>query len=300
MAFYLGIDGGGSKTKLLLGDEQRLLAEATTSGSNILRSGKDAVRSALHAAIDEICQRGGTRASDIRRVVAGIAGSSNEAVRVLLEAALREKIQGGVEVLGDMEIAHHAALEGSPGVLVNAGTGSIAYGKNANGQAARAGGWGFAISDEGSGHWIGRNAVATAMRSFDTQQDEDFLHHMMSAVGAKTPEELAKFANASANPDFVRLFPEVVTLAQLGDTIAAGILQRAGEELSRLADAVLERIFRGARGVRVAAAGGVFRGSDAVFQSFRKQIGARHPSAIVFLSVADPAMGALMLARRAR
>src|ERR1019366_743417 len=149
MAFYLGIDGGGTKTKFLLGDEHQLLAEATAAGSNILRSGEEAVRAALHAGVEEVRTNAGIAAAEIRRAVAGIAGSSNDAVRASLEGVLREKISGEIVIVGDMVIAHHAALDGAPGVLVNAGTGSIAYGRNAKNETARAGGWGFAISDEG-------------------------------------------------------------------------------------------------------------------------------------------------------
>jgi glucosamine kinase len=298
MAFYLGIDGGGTKTKFLLGDEHQLLAEATAAGSNILRSGEEAVRAALHAGVEEVRTNAGIAAAEIRRAVAGIAGSSNDAVRASLEGVLREKISGEIVIVGDMVIAHHAALDGAPGVLVNAGTGSIAYGRNAKNETARAGGWGFAISDEGSGHWIGRVAAAAAMRSFDAGVNEAFLHRLTAAVGAERPEELAQFANSTANPDFAKVFPAVVSLADLGDQNAQEILKHAGEELALLADTVLARLFAADESVSNAATGGVFRASPLVFESFRGALRAHHPSSTVSLSSADPAMGALLLARQ--
>ena len=81
--------------------------------------------------------------------------------------ALQNSFAGEIEVVGDMVIALEAAFGGDPGVIVIAGTGSIAYGRNSKGQTARAGGWGFAISDEGSGQWIGRAAVAATVRALD-------------------------------------------------------------------------------------------------------------------------------------
>lgn len=298
MAFYLGIDGGGTKTKFLLGDEQRLLAEAIGCGSNLLRRSEEAVQIALHAGIEEICAKVTVNAAEIQRVVAGIAGSSNDTVRKSLETILREKISGEIVIVGDMVIAHHAALEGAPGVLVNAGTGSIAYGRNEKNETARAGGWGFAISDEGSGHWIGRVAIAAAMRSFDAGTNEAFLHHLIAAVDAHKAEELAQFANSTANPDFAQVFPAVVSLANLGDRDAKEILKHAGEELACLADTVLTRLFANREKVAIAATGGVFRNSVIVFESFRSALLANHREATISLASADPAMGALLLARQ--
>lgn len=296
MPLYLGIDGGGTKTKFLLGDERDILAESTAEGSNILRTGEPAVRQALHAGIDALR----TDLSQINRVVAGIAGSSNEEVRIALEGILREKLTAEIIIVGDMVIAHHAALNGAPGVLVNAGTGSIAYGRNSAGETGRAGGWGFAISDEGSGHWIGRVAIAAAMRCFDTQKEEGYLHHLMAALDVKQPHKLAEFANSTANPDFARVFPAVVNIADKGDETARKILVHAGAELACLADAVLARLFPAPGEMAVAATGGVFRNSDVVFESFTDDLRKHYPEARITLSEADPALGALILARQPR
>jgi glucosamine kinase len=296
MPLYLGIDGGGTKTKFLLGDEQKILAEATAEGSNILRSGEAAVRDALHTGLEKL----NADLTQIKCVVGGIAGSSNEEVHDALGTILREKLTAEIVIVGDMVIAHHAAHDGGPGVLVNAGTGSIAYGRNARGETARAGGWGFAISDEGSGHWIGRVAVATAMRCFDTKKEEGYLHHLMAALEVRNPFDLAKFANSTANPDFARVFPAVVTMADKGDETARKILVHAGSELACLADAVLARLFPSTDEVAIAAAGGVFRNSDAVFESFTDDLFKHYRGAKIMLSETDPAMGALMLARQQR
>ena len=300
MSLFLGIDGGGTKTRFRLGDEREVVAEATTEGSNILRTGEADVRKALHAGIDVVCAAAKVNPSEIQRVVGGIAGSSNESVRAALHRVLGEKLSAEIIIVGDMVIAHQAALEGEPGVLVNAGTGSIAYGRNASGDTARAGGWGFAISDEGSGHWIGRVAVATAMRCFDTGKEEAYLRHLMAALDVKQPQQLAEFANSTANPDFAYLFPAVVNIASVGDETARKILVHAGAELACLAEAVLDRLFAGAENVAIAATGGVFRNSDVVFGSFSDDLRNHHPQSKTILSEADPALGALMLARQPR
>lgn len=294
MPLYLGIDGGGTKTRFFLGDDQRVIAESESAGSNILRSGEATVRQALHAGLEALH----TDLTPITHVVAGIAGSSSDHVRATLQTILREKLDAEILVVGDMVIAHHAALSGEPGVLVNAGTGSIAYGRSADGETARAGGWGFAISDEGSGHWIGRVAVATAMRCFDLRKEEAYLHHLMAALNVKEPQALAAFANSTANPDFAELFPAVVTIAEKGDETARKILVHAGAELACLADTILARIFPETAAVSIAATGGVFRHSSGVFESFTDDLRRHHPHVSITLSETDPAMGALMLARQ--
>ena len=296
MSLFLGIDGGGTKTKFILGDEQKVLVESEAAGSNILRSGESAVRQALHAGLEALR----TDLKQVTRVVAGIAGSSNDQVRATLESILREKLNAEILIVGDMVIAHHAALNGEPGVLVNAGTGSIAYGRNAEGETARAGGWGFAISDEGSGHWIGRVAVATAMRCFDSRKEEAYLHHLLAALNIKEPQALAAFANSTANPDFAELFPAVVTIAEKGDETARKILVHAGAELACLADTILGRLFPTSDAVAIAATGGVFRHAGMVFESFTDDLRHHHPQASITLSETDPAQGALMLARQPR
>ena len=297
MAFYLGIDGGGTKTKFLLGNEQQILAEATTAGSNILRSpsGEASVREALHAGVREICGAAGLDASLIVHTVAGIAGSSHQTMRASLMAILQEVLTGDIEVIGDMEIAHYAALEGGPGILVNAGTGSIAYGRNAQGETARSGGWGFTISDEGSGYWIGRVALASAMRRYDADRGDPFLHHLIAALGVNGPQNLAMIPVSRSLSD---VFPIVVSIAELGDETAREILKRAGEELADLGVTVVARLFDESEAVSVAASGGVFRSSSIVFESFSKTLAAERAKAQISLSNADPAMGALMLARQ--
>ncbi len=296
MSFYLGIDGGGTKTKFVLGDEERVLAEAVSSGSNILRSGEAPVRDALQTGVQEVCAAAGLAPSAISHTVAGIAGSSKQTVHDALVSMLCEISGGAITVVGDMEIAHYAALAGAPGILVNAGTGSIAYGRNERGETARAGGWGYEISDEGSGHWIGRVAVAAAMRRHDRGEEHGFLHHLMAALGATEPTDLARIATA----DLANVFPAVVSIAQLGDAAAQTILRNAGEELAGLAETVWARLFAEVPDVFVAAAGGVFSSSAIVFEHFQGRLQEKHRETKSWVSTEDAAMGALRMAREQR
>ncbi len=298
MAIFLGIDAGGTKTTCVAGDEKSLLATATTGGSNVVRCGEAEARKELQAAIEKACVSAGVKLSDVARICVGIAGAARPAISSIVWAAISEKYGGAIEVVGDMVIAMEAAFGTEPGVIVIAGTGSIAYGRNAEGRTARAGGWGFAISDEGSGHWIGRKAISAVLQARD--EDEAAARNLAEAIlrtwQLKDLDELIRIANSTA-ADFPALCPVVFEAADSGDHIARAILQRAGEELARLAKIVIHRLYRDSDGVPVAMSGGVFRNSGLVRNAFHSSLRSEYPGVVIRPDVVDPVQGALQLAR---
>jgi N-acetylglucosamine kinase-like BadF-type ATPase len=199
-----------------------------------------------------------------------------------------------------MVIALEAAFGGGPGVVVIAGTGSIAYGRNSAGQTARAGGWGFAISDEGSGHWIGRSAIAAVLRAYDEGPAEGppLFAAMMKSWQVDTREQLVLRANSSPPPDFAALLPTVLSAADASDPTARTILTQAGAELAALAKIVIQRLFPDADTVPVAMSGGVFHNSALVRQVFYNSLRSEYSRATINPTVVDPVRGALELARK--
>ena len=285
MAIYLGIDGGGTKTVCAVGDESRVLANATSGGSNVVRSGEALARESLLTAIRDACASATVKTSDIRRVCVGGSGAARPDVAAFVRRVVGEIASCEVLVVGDMETTMYAAFEDGPGVIVIAGTGSIAYGRNAQGKTMRAGGWGFAISDEGSGQWIGRTAVSEGLRARDEGHVEGV-------------EDLVRMANGTPPPNFSDLFPVVTDLSDSHDDVAAHVLKRAGAELSKLVKIVIERLFAGGEGVRVAMSGGVFRRSPVVRDVFYNEVRAHTPQAGFQTGVVEAVDGALGLARR--
>jgi len=295
---FLGIDGGGSKTRCIIGDETQLLGTGISSGSNLLRVGEACTRDSFSAAIHDCCVQAGVSPRSISRTCAGVAGAAQAEVRDILERLLGEIVAGEIEVVGDMETALEAAFGVGPGVIVIAGTGSIAYGRNRRGETVRAGGWGRVISDEGSGHWIGVEAIGYALRTHARGGNSLLLRSLMAALDSKTVDDLIVRANASPAPDFASLFPAILEAAKNGDPDAAAVLGRAGGELARLAEVAIERLFRNEREVNVAAHGGVFSSSTQVRQTFTERLNAIAPKARVVVKTVDPALGALERARR--
>ncbi len=300
MAIYLGIDGGGSKTSCLIGDETSVLGTGTGAASNVVRVGEAQARESLASAIRQACTVAGVNASEISSVCVGLAGAARPEISEVVTRIISELVPGKVQVVGDNVIVLEAAFGDGPGVIVIAGTGSIAYGRNREGQTARAGGWGFAISDEGSGHWIGRTAVAAAIGAWDEDSEQDLrlIEMLMKAWNLQTIEQLVPAANATPPPDFAALFPAVLSLAESGDRIARDVLTQAGTQLANLAGILLRRLFPDAGAVPVAMSGGVFGNSALVRQVFYNSLRSRRPEVVINPTVIEPVRGALELARK--
>ena len=283
MDYFLGIDGGGSQTTFLLGDETSVLASVQAAGSNPTRVGEEQTCSALQQGIDEICRQCGLKPAQIVALCAGIAGAARDEVRQTIAHALSKSVAGQVAVVGDMVIAHEAALGGAPGVIVLSGTGSMAYGLHHSGSTARAGGWGFAISDEGSGHWIGVQAVAAVTRALDSGNSTELTNRILALWQLDSYDELIAHANASPAPKFSALFDVVLSAAEAGDSYAHHILVQAGSELARLAEIVFRRLWQSDDIVSFALAGGVFQRASIVRESFHRELHTFFPRASIFL-----------------
>lgn len=316
MAYYLGIDGGGSKTTCVVGDEVSLLAKVTAGPSNITRVGETRARDTLQKAIREACADANIAPQQVRRACIGAAGAGRADVADVVHGIVAEMIFGEIEVVGDMQVARAAAFGEGPGVIVIAGTGSMAYGCDAQGRTARAGGWGFAISDEGSAHWIGCAAVSALLRVIDQSEDSQSTAEASLLFGEITAawrlgslDELVRAANADSH--FARLFPAVLAAADVGDTIAQRVLEQAGRELAQLAAIVVRRLFSedlvaenpveenngNLPAALLALAGGVFRHSSTVREVFRHEIRRLDPRLEVNPQTVEPVAGALQMAR---
>jgi glucosamine kinase len=309
MAYYLGIDGGGTKTRCVLADESTVLARSMTGSCSVIRVGEQKAREALHAAIRQVCEAGKTSPDRISAVCIGVTGAARptiaEKIRGIVSELISEGARTRIEVVGDHEIALEAAYGEGPGVVAIAGTGSIVYGRDAANNTARAGGWGFAISDEGSGHWIGRRAISLALNARDQGSDTALTAMVLDAWKIASMDELVRQANSTPPPDFPRLFPIVLRAADEGDCIARELLSDAGIKLAELTAIVIRRLAacdvghgHMASGLPVAITGSVFRQSSRVREVFYNKLRTSFPGLDVWQDLVDPVEGALARARR--
>jgi N-acetylglucosamine kinase-like BadF-type ATPase len=252
----------------------------------------------LAGAIHEACVSAGISPQQISRTCAGVTGAADDGIASLVQRLLIDVIGGAIEVIGDMEVALESAFAGGPGIVLIAGTGSIAYGRNHQAETARAGGWGRLISDEGSGHWIGVEALRASLHAYDAGYNPRLLRKLMELLGARSVHDLAVRVNSNAAQDFASLFPVVLSAADAGDPIATDLLDRAGRELAVPVSAVAKQLFSAAEPVPVATHGGVFASSERTKKAFETEIRAICPMADLLEITIDPAMGALQRARR--
>ena len=321
MAYFLGIDGGGTKTRCVLADETRVLGKSMAGGCNIVRLGETQARESLHSAIRQACAAAKTSADQIVAVCVGAAGAARPEIAARIRSIISEPFptidHANIEVVGDTVIALEAAFGSGPGVIAIAGTGSIVYGRDAAGNTARAGGWGFAISDEGSGHWIGRRAISAIVDAHDRNVETLLTAMVLQSWKFTTLDELVQYANSTPPPDFPRLFPIVLRAADQSDAVARDLLAEAGARLAALAAIVVCRLAPPHAGsveaplpmtpipiapFPISMTGSVFRQSAAVRQIFSATLEGSFPGKGIDVrqDMSEPVEGALARARRKR
>lgn len=294
----LGIDAGGTKTVCLLANEQgRVVAEARGGGANLQSVGELEVEKVLHGVMESAVANVDDAPVAICLGIAGVdRPSDSETIRSIMH---RIGYKARTLVVNDALVALEAGAADEPGVVIVAGTGSIAYGRNRSAQAARAGGWGYLIGDEGGGFWIGRSALASVVRQFDgrgpaTQLTDLVLRHM----GLASPTELIHeiYYRDLHRRAIAGLAALVHQAANEGDAVAAQILTRAGTELATAAASVITRLGMRGDAFPTVLAGGIFRGVPSLVTDVDTRLSEIAPRSAVRLLQVEPAVGAVRLA----
>jgi glucosamine kinase len=301
MSLFLAIDAGGTKTRCLLADDTRVLASVSTGSVKLMRVSEEEASARLRAMLTEVSQAAGVRLGDVTRTCIGLAGLSVDAVRQWAEREIGNVVGGDLLLCGDHEIALDGAFRGGQGILVIAGTGSNVIGRAADGTIYGAGGWGPALGDEGSGYWIGHEALRAAFWGKDRGVTTTLLAGIGELWKTNSVGELVEFANLRPGPDFATLAPVVVQCAEAGDELALAILERAGAELAdQIALVRLKMQESGDSGeVEVACTGGILEHIALVRSSMVEALKASNPDMKVLEGVANSLEGALWRARTA-
>jgi N-acetylglucosamine kinase-like BadF-type ATPase len=294
----LGIDAGGTKTVCLLADgEGRIIAEARGPGANLQASGELEVEKVLHQVMEDAI---GDREIRPEAVCLGIAGvdrpKDSDAVTGIMR---RLGFKSRTLVVNDALVALVAGAGDRPGIVVVAGTGSIAYGHDAGGRAARAGGWGYLLGDEGGGFWIGRAALSAVVRQFDGRGPATLLTELvLDQMALGSPRELihAIYDRGMQRQAVAGIVAVVQRAADAGDAVAGGILDRAAAELTAAAASVITRL--GMRGdvFPTVLAGGILRAMPLLARDVASRVTEVAPRSEIRLLAVEPAVGAVTLA----
>jgi N-acetylglucosamine kinase-like BadF-type ATPase len=312
MQYFLGVDAGGTKTELALGDATKELARVRTGTIKRMKADEETTEANLASGLNELAGISGVQMQSITRCCIGTAGESVPLVVDWLRDAFGRYVGGELVLVGDVEIALDASFFGRRGILILAGTGSNVAGRTAGGKIVTAGGWGPAMADQGSGHFIGLEGLRRGFLAIDERRATRLLdiaqaHWTLNSLG-----ELIEFANANPAPDFSRLAPRFVEAAEQGDVIGREVLEQGGADLAQLAGLVIEHV----RSIeadssssdanqsfelpQVAIAGSILEHVAPLRQAMEASLRLRYPGIVFLDQPSDAVAGALWNARSRR
>ncbi len=305
--YFLGIDGGQSSTTAMIGDETgRVLGLGRGGPCNHVRTGdgRERFRTAIEDSVRGAVDSAAMTNPSFESVCAGLSGGPADK-----EAMVREMIPAAKHLItNDAVIALSGATAGEPGVIAIAGTGSIAFGRNAEGRTARAGGWGYAFGDEGGAFDLVRQALRASLRfeegwGPETALREALIESVGPVDGGNRHGEPVRSSNDLLHRFYTSEFPRariasfaplVDRAAQHGDPVARDILHSAAQSLATYVAAVRRQLFHRGEPVRFSYIGGVFR-SAILLERFRMLVELEGDGGCA-APIYGPAVGALLLA----
>jgi N-acetylglucosamine kinase-like BadF-type ATPase len=303
--YFLGFDGGGTKTDCVLaGADGRILARATAGPSNPLRGGYTRAWFSLSDAADLVLSHEKITSNHIRGICAGLGGAGRPGVVQRVQTFFERSFPNAdVDVTTDLEIALEAAFGSGEGMVLVAGTGSAAFGRDAGGRTARAGGRGPWFSDEGSAFDIGRNAVRAVLLAEENRGPATVLtERLFPSLQARGWDSVLDQVAKDPDNVFPKIFPLVAELADQGDAVCREILFVAAASLGTLARCVADQLGGRDFEFRIAKLGGAHGRSeyfDAAVNEELARVLPRFKLVELSMSPAEAALGIAVRVSRA-
>ena len=299
MKYVIGIDGGGSGSTLRIFSENGVEVGAAVGGpTNISAQPMDEVKSILERLINEGLANAKANINDVAAICIGAAGAGRERQADILKDIIADiGIEGKIVVKDDTHIALVAGAGKEEGIIVIAGTGSIAYGRTVEGRSFRSGGWGHIIGDEGSAYYIGVRAINEALKSYDGRSGPTMLLPMiLEAIGANAVDKLVEYVyRGEFSKSKIAILAKVVDEAfKKGDKAAKSILEQSAYELFLLADAVIKAL--DAADSVLVTSGSVLLKNKFIFDNFYSLVKGSYPDLRILKLNKDPAYGAVYIA----
>jgi N-acetylglucosamine kinase-like BadF-type ATPase len=296
--YVLGVDGGGSATRsVIISTGGEVLATGKAGPSNPITVGAERALANIIEAVDEASARCGVHTFLASRL--GVAGTDRSRLRQELLDGMRPSY-GDTAIVSDAASALAGDTGCRPGVVVIAGTGSIAYGENKLGETARAGGWGWRLGDEGSGYTIGLKAIMAALRAHDGRAPETVLKQkIVSHLGLGSIEDIIDWVYEPGREprDIAYLVPLVREAEAEGDVAAALVMAEAGAELGFVANAVIRRLGMSGEFL-VSLNGGVFKQPSGYIIAFEEVVRREAPECVLIKPRMPPLLGSGLIALR--
>jgi len=246
MQYFIGIDGGGSRSRLVAIDKDKaIIARLEGSSTNITAETYEGVFNNIQNLLREFCVAAGVSLEGCQSLCIGSAGASTGDNEKLLEKIFRDiGIKGKIKVINDAELVLMAATGEEPGIIIIAGTGSVGYAIDKDGATYRAGGWGHLIDDGGSGYRIGIDAIKAALMDLDGRGQKTVLTSAVAEFFGQTdPVQILGYiySNSFHKSKIAKIAKLVEEAAKQGDNVANTIEITAAKDLTALAYALIHK-----------------------------------------------------------
>jgi len=229
MSVILGVDGGGTNTRAAIEMDGKVVGVGHSGSIKRLRVGAEAAEANLRSALKEAFAQAGVKR--VQAASCGVASASMPGITEWITGVFNDFGVDRSEVVGDEVIALDAAFQGGPGILQIAGTGSNTIGRAPDGSRESAGGWSSRLGDEGSGYWIGVNAVRRALHAYDREEPCQIIERVSEIWGTPTIDDFINLGDGTPGPDYAALAPTINDLAEAGDEVALGTVKQAAADL---------------------------------------------------------------------
>jgi N-acetylglucosamine kinase-like BadF-type ATPase len=302
-SFILGADGGGTKTLGVLADDRGTeLARVQAGATNPNVVGVETAAATLVELMLSSCKQAGCLPTALKSMVFGLAGAGNTNVQQRLRIALRDALlkrdvpMPPVEFVTDARIALEGAFNGGPGIIVIAGTGSAVLGKSPDRTVRLVGGWGRVLGDEGSGYFVGLEALKLLARMFDGRMESGPLRGLLETRFTLNSRERVVSAVYQEGLTVASLAPVVLAAAEQGDLAARDIFSRGAAFLADQVG-VLVHSFGNLSNIGVVFIGGLIDHDSIYSRMLREAICGISPRVAVVPAQHPPVSGALLLAK---
>lgn len=303
MTYYIGIDGGGTKTNCIICDENLNIIHRTYSGpSNFLVIGTEKVSETILNLVTDSCKAADISINKVKTVLLGTTGAGRQSDATKLEDAFSNYIEQinikipNFKVVSDARIALEGAFSGNPGSILIAGTGSIMFGKDVNGKIHRVGGFGRLIGDEGSGLTLGRKGLNIASKYFDGRgKTSSIVDRIKSEFNINNESELIVKVY-SEELKIQDVAPLVIKEAENGDEACLNVIEEESNELLLHIAAMSKKL--NDESMKIVFIGGTITSENAYSKMLRDKLNLYLPK--IYIQQADypPEMGAVIMAKQ--
>lgn len=301
MPLVVGVDGGGSHTRVILADASGKVLARVEGAASALSVHEAQAADVIKSLIADALSKADREEARPAVCVVGVAGAGQErAAQALWSALASRRVADDVSVQADATIAMEDAFGDSAGVLLIAGTGSVAFSRAPDGRLERCGGWGPHVGDEGSAAWLGRRALSVVTAAHDGREPDTALTGaVLTALELESLEDLIPWAHSATPGAFAQLAPVVAQVAATGDLRANALISFCVEELALHIRTLARRCFTDERAaIPVAFAGGLLSRGSLVRKRLEQRLKSAVPGATVRSEDVDAARGAVRRARR--